>query len=65
MPKGGRRSTTWTPGWRSGRTTVIRIPEVLAEELLRIARVLDEGGVLPVTGNTAEGNSHVTGKQKP
>ncbi len=50
MPKGGRRSTTWTPGWRSGKTTVIRVPEVLAEKLLEIARVLDDGGELPVTG---------------
>jgi hypothetical protein len=42
---------------------VIRIPEVLAEELLRIARVLDEGGALPVTGNLTESDSHVTGNQ--
>lgn len=63
MPKGGRRSTTWTPGWKSGKTTVIRIPEVLVEELLRVARVLDDGGTVMlmegdshVTGDTAEGN---------
>ena len=42
---------------------MIRIPEVLAEELLRIARVLDEGGALPVTGNLTESDSHVTGNQ--
>ncbi len=27
------------------------MPEVLAEELLRVARSMDEGGELPVTGN--------------
>ncbi len=63
MAKGGRRSTTWATAWKSGKTTVIRVPEVLAKELLRIARVLDEGGVLPVTGNSEESDSHVTGNQ--
>lgn len=57
MPKGGRRSTTWTPGWKSGKTTVIRIPEVFATELLRVARVLDDGG----TAMLMEGDSQVTG----
>jgi hypothetical protein len=61
MTKGGRRSTTWKPSWKSGKTTVIRVPEVLAEELLRIARRLDEGEALPVTVNSDTGdNSHVT-----
>ncbi len=43
MPKGGRRSTTWAPTWKSGKTTVIRVPEALEERLLEIARVLDDG----------------------
>jgi hypothetical protein len=60
MGKGGRRSTTWSAGWKSGKTTVIRIPEVLAEELLRLARVMDEGR-MPVTGNKSEADSQVTG----
>ncbi len=53
MPKGGRRSTTWIPAWKSGKTTVIRVPEALEEKLLEIARLLDEGEDLPVTGNAA------------
>src|SRR4028118_592742 len=62
MTKGGRRSTTWKPSWKSGKTIVIRVPEVLAEELLQIARRLDEGEALPVTVNSDRGdNSHVTG----
>ena len=41
---------------------VIRIPEVMAEELLRVARVLDEAEKSPVTGKTEVGSdSHVTG----
>ena len=42
--RGGRRSTTWKPGWSSGTTKVIRIPEVFASKLYEIARHLDEGG---------------------
>lgn len=34
----GRKST-----WIRGKTTVIRVPEVLADEVLRLARLLDEG----------------------
>lgn len=41
--RGGRRSTTWKPGWKLGKTKVIRIPEVLAEQLYEMARNLDEG----------------------
>ena len=62
MPKGGRRTTTWQPGWKSGKTTVIRVPEALTEKLLEAARVLDEGGEIDfnlskkslVTDNTLE-----------
>lgn len=37
-PGSGRKS-----GWIRGRTTVIRVPEVLAEDVLRLAHLLDEG----------------------
>lgn len=42
--KGGRRTTTWKPTWKSGATMVIRVPLALAPDLLRIARHLDSGG---------------------
>ncbi len=51
MPKGGRRSTTWAPTWKSGKTTVIRVPEAFEDRLMEIARVLDEGGECHVAGN--------------
>ena len=53
MSKSGRRSTTWTLGWKSGKTTVIRVPEALKEQLLEMARVLDEGKECHVTGNNS------------
>ncbi|MGF1487527.1 MAG: hypothetical protein ACFBSE_10600 [Prochloraceae cyanobacterium] len=55
MPRGGRRSTTWKPTWKHGKTRTIRVPIVLAESILNLARILDEGKEVPehslVTGN--------------
>ena len=56
--RGGHRSTTWKPGWRSGTTKVIRIPEVFAMKLYEIARHLDEGGKCLLQDKTT---CHVTG----
>ncbi len=39
--RGGKTSTTWKPSWNKGKTTVIRVPEVLADQLMLIARTLD------------------------
>lgn len=45
MPRGGRRSGAGgKPTWRHGKTKTIRVPDVLAEKILQIARVLDEQG---------------------
>ena len=43
MPRGGRRSTTWKPTWKHGKTRTIRVPIVLADSILNLARILDEG----------------------
>lgn len=44
MPRGGRREGAGSkPKWMRGKTTVIRVPEVLADEVLRLAHLLDEG----------------------
>lgn len=37
-------STTYRSKWRSGVTRVIRVPEVLADQILEFARELDSGG---------------------
>ena len=44
MPRGGYRLGSGAkPQWIHGKTKVIRVPEVLAEQILVIARMLDEG----------------------
>ncbi|MHC5740197.1 hypothetical protein [Nostoc sp.] len=41
MGKGGRKSTTWEPGWNGGKTTLIRVPIVLKDDVLAYARAVD------------------------
>ena len=43
--RGGKPSGTITRGssWRSGKTTVIRVPKKLAPQVIKIARMLDVG----------------------
>jgi hypothetical protein len=53
MSKGGRRSTTWGNSWKHGKTTVIRVPEALADEIIEYARQLDEGDCV-LQGNIGE-----------
>jgi hypothetical protein len=44
MSRGGKREGAGNkPKWIRGKTTVIRVPEVLIEEVLRITRLLDSG----------------------
>ena len=44
MARGGfREGSGGKPKWIHGKTTVIRIPEALSDEVLRIAKLLDEG----------------------
>jgi len=57
MPRGGIRprridgSTDHLlkPKWKSGQTRTIRVPKVLAEQLLEIAHRLDSGELLDLT----------------
>jgi DNA adenine methylase len=39
-----RSSTTYPKRWNSPKTTVIRVPEIMAEDLLHIARRIDSNG---------------------
>jgi hypothetical protein len=44
MARGGKREGAGgKPKWIQGKTTVIRVPESLATEVLRLAHLLDEG----------------------
>ncbi len=67
MPRGGIRprridgSTEHLlkPKWKQGRTRTIRVPVVLAKQLLEIAHRLDEGESLDLTqDNVAEGGGN-------
>ncbi|PHJ57382.1 hypothetical protein VF14_24565 [Nostoc linckia z18] len=55
MSKGGRTSTTWEGGstWRSGKTKLIRVPEAIADEVMRCAREIDAGKAV-LHGNRAD-----------
>lgn len=45
MARGGRREGSGgRPSWKNGKTKPVRVPVVLAEKILEIARVLDEEG---------------------
>ncbi len=47
MPRGGKRSGAGAkPSWRSGKTTTIRVPIELVEEILKIARQLDNISII-------------------
>jgi DNA adenine methylase len=39
----GRSSTTFSGKWRQGKTTVVRVPQVLAARVIEYARKLDSG----------------------
>lgn len=47
MSRGGKREGAGgKPTWKNGKTKTIRVPIVLAEEILKNARELDEKGVI-------------------
>lgn len=47
MPRGGRREGAGgRPKWKHGKTKTIRVPEVLADEILDYARKLDDGVII-------------------
>ena len=63
MPRGGRRSTTWKPTWKHGKTRTIRVPIVLADSILNLARTLDEGKQVSVDNSLVTGNFSVDAKE--
>lgn len=47
MPRGGKRlGAGGKPSWKNGKTKTIRVPVVLADEILSIARQLDTEQVI-------------------
>lgn len=76
MPRGGRREKAGgISTWNSGKTKTIRVPIALADQLMEMARSIDEGGkfvldevsIEPVTGSkvidlSGVGVTHVNGE---
>lgn len=53
MSRGGARKGAGRKSrWRSGKTKMIRVPEVLAEQLLEIAEKLDSGETIDYESNS-------------
>lgn len=45
MPRGGRREGAGgKPTWKHGKTKPVRVPVALADQVVEIARILDEEG---------------------
>lgn len=42
---GGRTKGTWDAKWHLGKTKLVRIPLAISDEVLEIARAIDEGKV--------------------
>lgn len=42
---GGRTSTSWDAKWHLGKTKLVRIPEVVADDILEIVRAIDSGKI--------------------
>lgn len=55
MPKGGRREGGGRkPSWKNGKTKNIKVPIVLAEDILKIARELDEKTIVLSPSNESK-----------
>lgn len=53
MPKGGARPNSGPrPNWKHGKTTTIRVPITLSNQLLEMARQLDEGNTYELVSNS-------------
>ncbi|MEH1772447.1 MAG: hypothetical protein V7K64_01755 [Nostoc sp.] len=42
----GKNTTSWQPAWNNGKTRTIRVPVVLAEQILEYAYAVDSGLVM-------------------
>ncbi len=47
----GAGNPEFKPKWKSGKTMVIRVPEAIADEVLAIARQIDEGSTVTLSTN--------------
>jgi cell shape-determining protein MreC len=47
--RSGAGNPEFKPKWKSGKTTVIRVPEAIADEVLAVARQIDEGSAVTLS----------------
>ena len=47
----GAGNPEFKPKWKSGKTTVIRVPEAIAEEVLAVARQIDQCKAVTLSSN--------------
>lgn len=53
MPRGGyRKNAGRKKKWKSGTTTSIRVPVALADQILELAHIIDEGESLDYVANS-------------
>lgn len=53
MSRGGKRDGAGSkPQWKNGKTKTIRVPESLADEILKIAHKLDEESIIDYDTNS-------------
>lgn len=49
----GAGNPEFKPKWKSGKTMVIRVPEAIADEVLAVARRIDQGETVTLSSNNA------------
>lgn len=60
MPRGGKRENAGNKHkWNYGKTKVIRVPEAIADRVLEIAKIIDDG--LPLESVTQSKTIDLTG----
>jgi len=59
MPRGGLKSTSWKATWKHGVTKTIRVPVALADKVLELTRVLDQGQDANWDNSLVTGNAPV------
>lgn len=52
--RSGAGNPEFKPKWKSGKTTVIRVPEAIADEVLAVARQIDEGEPVTLSSSKPE-----------
>lgn len=61
----GAGNPEFKPKWKSGKTTVVRVPESIAEQVLAVARQIDEGGAVTLSSEPSVDSSTLFNQLRP